>query len=245
NYNIPITWATVGHLFLDSCKKGDHDWMRRINHFDDHWLFNKGDWYDYDPCTNYKKDPEWYAPDLIELILNSKVNHEIGSHSFSHLHFKDHVCSPEAAYDDMKACIDIASKWGIELKSMVFPGGTNGNYKALSNTGIKNYRQSSKYHLSYPEHGEQNLVKLPSSFSIEDAGFNWSKEDYLSRYKRFLDKTIETGTVCHAWFHPSESPFIVKEIFPAFLKYAAELRESGLLYINTMEKISELINYPA
>ena len=29
DFNIPITWATVGHLFLESCNKGDHDWMEK------------------------------------------------------------------------------------------------------------------------------------------------------------------------------------------------------------------------
>jgi len=41
-----------------------------------------GDWYMHDPCTNYNDDPLWYAPDLIEQILLSRVPHEIGTHSF-------------------------------------------------------------------------------------------------------------------------------------------------------------------
>lgn len=237
-YNIPVTWATVGHLFLDSCKKGDHDWITRIPHFDNHWLFNKGDWYDYDPCSDYKKAPEWYAPDLIEMIRKSKVNHEVGCHSFSHLHFNDKVCPPEAAFDDIKACVTEAEKLDIKLKSMVFPGGTNGNYKALSKNGFTNYRQNSEHDLFYPEAGQEGMVRLPSSFSFEDTGFNWSKEYYISRYKKYIDKAVETGTVCHAWFHPSESPWVVNEIFPEILRYAAELREKGELYISVMNDLA-------
>ena len=45
---------------------------RRIPNFDDHWNFTKGDWYDYDPYSDFKNSPEWYAPDLIEKILNQK-----------------------------------------------------------------------------------------------------------------------------------------------------------------------------
>jgi len=240
-YNIPITWATVGHLFLDSCKKEDHDWMRRIPHFDNHWLFDKGDWYDYDPCSDYKKAPEWYAPDLIELILNSKAKHEIGSHSFSHLHFNDNICPDFVADDDIKACVDAAAKLDIKLESMVFPGGTNGNYQALAKHGFTNYRQNSEYDLFYPKIGKCNLVKLPSSFSIEDTGFNWSKEYYIHRYKKYVDKAIETGTVCHAWFHPSESLLVVNELFPEFLKYISGLREKGDLFIGTMSQFSSLI----
>ena len=241
DYNVPITWATVGHLFLESCNKGDHNWMARIPNFDDHWNFTKGDWYDYDPYSNVKKAPEWYAPDLIENILNSKVNHEIGCHSFSHLHFKNHICPLQAAEDDIKACVDAAKKWNINLKSMVFPGGTNGNYEALAKHGFTNYRQNSKFDLFYPEIGEENMVRLPSSFSMEDTGFNWSKEYYIYRYKKYIDRAIETGTVCHGWFHPSENAWVIQDIFPEILRYVSELREKGLLYIDTMDQVSSLI----
>ena len=239
-YDIPITWATVGHLFLESCKKGDHDWMKKIPNFNDHWDFTKGDWYDFDPYSNLQISPAWYAPDLIEKILASNVEHEIGCHSFSHLHFKNSICPPEVAFDDIKACTEAAKRWGITLKSMVFPGGTNGNYEALAKNGFTNYRQNSRYDLFYPEIGEENLVRLPSSFCLVDYEFNWSKEYYIFRYKKYIDKAIETGTVCHGWFHPSENPWIVNEIFPEVLKYVAKLRDQGLLYIATMDQISEL-----
>ena len=45
---------------------------------------DEGDWFKADPCTNLQTDPNWYAPDLIKLIRDSKVKHEIGSHTFSH-----------------------------------------------------------------------------------------------------------------------------------------------------------------
>ena len=242
-YNIPITWATVGHLFLESCSQGDHDWMHKIPNFDDHWSFNKGDWYDHDPYSNNKNSPEWYAPDLIEKILKSKAGHEIGCHSFSHLHFKNQICPPEVADDDIKACVEVAKKWGLTLKSMVFPGGTNGNYNSLAKYGFTNYRQNSKYDLFYPEMGEEGMIRLPSSFSMEDTGFNWSKEYYLYRYKKYIDRAITTGTVCHGWFHPSENAWVIKDLFPEVLKYVTELREKGLLYITTMDKMSELVSH--
>ncbi len=241
DFNFPITWATVGHLFLENCKKGDHDWMNKIPNFDDHWNFTTGSWYDHDPYSNYQSAPEWYAPDLIDLILKAKTGHEIGCHSFSHLHFKDHICPSDVADDDLKACVIAAKHWGITLKSIVFPGGTNGNYKALAKHGFTNYRQNSSYDLFYPEFGEEGMIKLPSSFSIEDMEFNWSKEYYLYRYKKYIDSAIESGTVCHGWFHPSENPWIFKEVLPDLLKYAVELREKGLLYIGTMDQMSMLV----
>ena len=102
-FNIPITFATVGHLFLKNCDRGDHDWMKRIPHFDDHWKFTDGDWYDHDPYSDYKSTPEWYAPDLIRMIIDSNVEHEIGTHTFSHIDFSYKNCPPEVAEDEIEA----------------------------------------------------------------------------------------------------------------------------------------------
>ena len=129
-YDIPITWATVGHLFLKQCKKGEHDWMHRIPYFENrNWLYNKGDWFDCDPYTYWEKAKAWYAPDLIESILKSKVKHEIGCHSFSHIDLTYKNCPSEVAEDEIKACIEATKVWGIKLKSFVFPGGTYGNFE--------------------------------------------------------------------------------------------------------------------
>ena len=136
DFCIPITWATVGHLFLSECKKEDHNRMRRIPYFENrNWAYNSGDWFDCDPYTNWEKAKAWYAPDLIEKILKSKVNHEIGCHTFSHIDFSDKNCSPEVAEDEIKSCIEAAKKWGIELRSIVFPGGTYGNIEIIKKYG--------------------------------------------------------------------------------------------------------------
>ena len=75
-FQIPVTWATVGHLFLNECKRDDqevvHHEMPRPSYFENrNWIFDSGDWYDHDPCTNIRSDPAWYASDLIELILSA------------------------------------------------------------------------------------------------------------------------------------------------------------------------------
>src|SRR5437870_9937761 len=57
--SIPITWATVGHLFLESCERAAcglaHADMPRPPK-NERW---KGDWYQHDPCSNFKKNPDW------------------------------------------------------------------------------------------------------------------------------------------------------------------------------------------
>ena len=83
-YDIQATWAIVGHLFLDHCNEPTHPDITRPDY---DWV--DGDWYQYDPCSNHKDAPFFYAPDIIEKIRENRIDHEIGSHSFAHINFSD------------------------------------------------------------------------------------------------------------------------------------------------------------
>lgn len=235
-YNIPITWATVGHLFLDSCNKEDHVWMSRIPHFDDHWRFTEGDWFEHDPHTDYKKDSAWYAPDLIELILQSRVKHEIGCHSFSHIDCSYKNCPSEVLDDEIKACKIAAAQWDIEFKSFVFPGGTAGNYEILAKHDFQVYRKNTQYDLSIPYKDDLGLFVTTSSGSFGKTA-DWSADYYISRYKKIIDKAIKSGTIAHLWMHPSIDEWTLINVIPGVLRYASGRREEGKLWIGTMGDI--------
>jgi len=242
-YSIPITWATVGHLFLRTCKKRDHDWMHRIPYFENrNWLYSKGDWFDCDPYTNWNKAKTWYAPDLIEKILKSNVKHEIGCHSFSHIDFTYENCPPEVAEDEIKACVKAANDWGLKLKSFVFPGGTYGNFEILKKYGFTSYRQTLKYELMLPYIDSNELLVIPVSTGLGDNNLGWSSDYFIKRYKKYIDKAIHTGTVCHFWFHPSIDEWFLHNVFPEILRYVAKKREEGELCILTMEEITSNID---
>lgn len=243
NYNTPITFATVGHLFLESCKEGEHDWMARIPHFDDHWKFTKGDWFDHDPYSIVKEAPEWYAPDLVQMIRNAKSKHEIGSHTFTHIDFTYKNCPAEVADDELKACIETAKPYNVQLKSLVFPGGTWGNIESLKKNGIEIYRRNVEKDLAYPWRDEQGLLVTNSSGALEfDREYGWSSDCFVKRLKKYIDKAIKTNTIAHLWFHPSLDPYFLKKVFPAFLEYASEKRKKGDLWVGTMEGIANHIN---
>ncbi len=242
DYNIPITWATVGHLFLKECKNGDHDWMHCIPYFENkNWRYYSGDWYDCDPASDYKKDPHWYAPDLIKSIIGSKVNHEIGCHTFSHIDFSDKNCLPVVADDEIKACLNASKSFNLDLKSMVFPGGTFGNIPILKKYGFKIYRKNVKYDLAYPYKDEYGLIITPTSVSFGKY-HNWSAKYYISRYKRYIDKAINTGTIAHFWFHPSLDRWTIDKVLPSVFGYLKEKRDTNILWIGTMREIANHIN---
>lgn len=240
DYGIPATWATVGHLLLESCKKGDHDWMRRIPHFDDHWKYVSGDWFDHDPCTDFRKDSAWYAPDLVESILAAQAKHEIGCHTFSHIDCSEKNCPPAVLEDEIQACITAARNWGIDLTSFVFPGGTTGNYNVLKRHGFKTYRQKLHFDLAPPLIDDHQMVVSASTSSF-GRNADWSAEYYVYRYKTMIDKAIKTNTIAHLWLHPSVDPWTLKYVLPEVLRYVSGKRDKGALWIGTMGQLADLV----
>jgi hypothetical protein len=241
-FNTAITWATVGHLFLKNCKKGDHDWMKRIPYFENrNWKYDNGDWFDCDPYTSVEKDAAWYAPDLIQMILNSKIPHEISTHTFSHIDFSDRHCPREVAEDEIVACLEAMKPYGLVPQSIVFPGGTWGNTRVLKKYGINIYRKNTDFDLSYPYFDELGLLVSPTSLGFGKNHESWNTDYYILRFQTFLDKAIETGTIAHFWFHPSMDDWTLGKVMPPVLRYADEKRKEGLLWIGNMNQISEFI----
>lgn len=244
-FGIPATWATVGHLFLQGCQRAGgkaHPELRRLPHTDNHWRFTSGDWYDHDPCTHWKDSPAWYAPDLIDSILRAKAQHEIGCHSFSHLHCSDRHCPPEVLDDELALCVSLAREKDIRLRAMVFPGGTYGNFAILKKHGFICYRYNDpKWDLFYPEKDSFGLIRLPSSASIGADTFTWSLEYRMRRYQAYIDRAIREGTVCQLWFHPSLDDHARDAVLPAVLAYAARRRDEGDLWCATMGTLGDFL----
>jgi peptidoglycan/xylan/chitin deacetylase (PgdA/CDA1 family) len=242
-YHVPVTWATVGHLFLESCTCHDgraHSELSRIPYFTNKvWQYQSGDWYDHDPCTSVEQDPAWYAPDLIRSIMDAKAGHEIACHTFSHLDCTGANCPPQVMEDEIRECARLARAFGVSLKSMVFPGGTNGNYEVLKKYGFTNVRLNSSYDLFYPEKDASGLWLLPSSSSIDNHGFGWSADKYRHYYARYLDKALSTNNVCHLWFHPSIDTFCLYGILPAVLSEVRKRADQDRLWIATMAGMTD------
>lgn len=237
-WQVPVTWATVGHLMLEECSCGEgpaHPELSRIPHFTNRvWAFEQGDWYDHDPCTGVEQDPAWYAPDLVRAVLDARAGHELACHTFSHLDCTDANCPPEVLDDEIAACAALAREYGAELTSMVFPGGTNGNYPVLARHGFTSVRLNAPWDLFYPWRDPSGLWVLPSSACIENHGFGWSAGRYRRHYARYLDKALSSNTVCHLWFHPSVDEFCLHEIMPAVFEEARRRADDAGLWLTTM-----------
>jgi len=243
-YQISITWATVGHLFLDSCSKEQgsnaHPMMPRHSFFENsNWSFSRGDWYQHDPCSNYKESPAWYAPDLIDQIIQSPVGHEIGCHTFSHIDCTDKNCSSELFDAELTVCIELANKKEIQLKSIVFPGGTNGNYSTLKKLGFTNYRKATNYHIDIPLITDDGLVQIPSSYNLDRSNRNWSAKRYIRMANSFVSMASKHKMVAHLWFHPSMDKWYIENVLPSVLDYIRKQVDENRVEVLTMSQLSE------
>lgn len=242
-YNVPVTWATVGHLFLNecSCEGGlPHPHLKRLSHFENnYWEFSEGDWFRDDPCSNMKEAPEWYCPDLLDRIQQSRVNHEIGCHTFSHIDCRDVVCPPEVFRQELQECQKLADERGIELKTFIYPAHTVGNIEELSRSGITNYRTNLGNVLGYPVKHANGLWEIKSSMQLE-MRMDWSREYHIKRTTTIIDRAIKNNSIGHFWFHPSFEKEYLEQVLPPVLKYLQERR--GDIWLTTMGEYVDWLN---
>ncbi len=236
-YAVPVTWATVGHLFLKSCEKGNnklpHHSMPRppVNN---EW---EGDWYVHDPCTNLEKNPLWYAPDLIQQIIESKVPHEIGTHSFSHIDFSPENSDDKLIVREIEECIKVMKPLGLKPKSLVFPFNKMGySYlKVLSDLDIVAVRhRDAKVRLSYPERTSSGIYKIYESMNLRSTRYY----DYANKAKLFIEEAVKRHGVYHIWFHPSDPTQVFENEFARIIKHICNEREKEVAWIATMGELA-------
>jgi hypothetical protein len=244
-YEIPVTWATVGHLFLEQCARVGglaHSNLPRPDYFENrNWKFSNGDWYDDDPCTDYRSAPAWYAPDLIDSIQQSRINHEIGCHTFSHIDFSYEKCTPELAHMELEMCRKLAFARNIKLESMVFPGGTAGNYETLKKMDFITYRRPTEFDIDLPYIDNFGLVAIPSSVGLDRSEYNWKSDIYVSIINSYLKQAIVHNKICHFWFHPSMNAWYLTNVMPFILEKVVQHIKEGKLELLTMGNLAKKV----
>jgi peptidoglycan/xylan/chitin deacetylase (PgdA/CDA1 family) len=233
----PITWATVGHLFLESCERYSsrlaHPEMPRPRR-NELWT---GDWYRHDPCTSYEKDPCWYAPDVIHRILENPVDHEIGTHSFSHIDFSCSYSDPILVRREIEESAAAMQRFGLSPRSLVYPFNNAGDtyLDLLSELSITAVRHRDPcVRLSYPDRSPSGVYRIHESMHLRTS----KHYECLDKVKIFLTKAAERHAVFHLWFHPSDPPYVFERELPRILQFIASEREKGLVWIATMGDIA-------
>jgi peptidoglycan/xylan/chitin deacetylase (PgdA/CDA1 family) len=267
-YDVSVTWATVGHLFLDACEARDgikHPDMPRPRHA---WF--ERDWYEFDPCEDLRAEPLWYGRDMVLKILAAEPRHDVGSHSFSHVIFNDAGCTREVAEAEVRKCVELASELGVKLESFVFPRNQLGHLDVLREHGFHITRGAAPFWFAkfrsrtlrraghviddvlaftpdcgLPEKSAAGLWIVPVSMFLQSLDGPRRLIPVSSRIRKGIkgiERAVVEKSIFHLSFHPTENfCFRPEEMFralEAIVAHAARRRDEGLLQVMTMADIA-------
>lgn len=249
-FEIPATWAVVGHLFLESCD-GEH----RTHPAPPGWFAR-------DPGGDAMSQPNWFGRDLIEAIRNASVKHEIGSHSFSHVVFDAPRTDRELASAELRASVEAAAPLGESLRSFVFPRNRVGHRGVLAEHGFDCYRGPAPRRIDHtplrpiaklagvtppivtPSIDEYGLVDVPPSldlYGFEGLARSVAEpvigDPVVRQAERGADEAANSDGVFHLWLHPNN---LTEEAdFERLQRVLACLdRRRGDLAFKTMGKVA-------
>jgi len=268
-YNLSATWATVGHLFLDTCQ--DVSGKKHPNLLRPSYPDVSEDWFGIDPATSRDQDPFWYGKDILDAISRCHVSQEIGSHNFSHVVVDERYCPKEVFASELEEARRVAGGLGIDLKSFVYPKNVIGHVNALREAGFTSYRGRDPVWYKklpgmlaklghvidnyvgvtpptvVPAH-EDGLWNIPGSYFFPHAR-GWARmlPGVLRKRKALagIHRAIERKEVFHLWFHPfnlASDPEKLLGILEDVFAYVRECIDAGVLENKAMGQLTLELN---
>lgn len=221
-YDLPLTWAVVGHLLLEDCD-GDHDDVPA-----------PPGWFDHERGPDEWPRSRRFGGELVEDVLSSPVDHEVACHSFSHVVFGAGSTDEELARAELRAFADAADRWGLSPTSFVFPRNVVGHRDVLAEFGYECYRGPSPFGATgsvlgrakrtmvkadvirdaapvvEPAVDEFGLVNLPASMFLFDfdgvartAVATVRGDPVVGRARRSVEAVAPREGLLHLWLHPN------------------------------------------
>lgn len=218
-YRVPATWAVVGHLFLDDCD-GAHA---------DHPA--PPEWFERERSTWRDRPDVRFGPDLVGNLLGSAVDHDVGSHTYSHVVFDEPWVDRAVVSAELEAANEVAAAAGVENRSFVFPRNKVGFREVLADHGFAAYRgerdipDSALLHTAEkfaaaadgrwirivePTVDEYGLVDVPPSMflfgvdgRLRDVAESVWTDPVVAAVDRGLRRVAEEPGVFHLWLHPN------------------------------------------
>jgi len=250
-YNVAATWAIVGHLFLDSPEmkadfKSDspNASHRSVSH---------------SPPLGARNSRLYYGRDIVENILSSSVEHEIGYHSFSHIDFSK--CTHESAEEEMRKGVKLANDFGIKFESFVFPYNKIGHLDVLRKYGFRVYRgrclglwdinqgkmvqkmngMIDQMTLALPVDFRwvQDLLEIPSSMVFSGS---FPLTCLLPLRGIFgINSAIRSNKIFHVTLHPWNMLFdSIPNEFEKLLRFVSRKRDEGKISVIRMKDLVHL-----
>ena len=219
------------------------------------------------PVERVGPDSLYCGADLVERVRRCPVEQEIGSHTFFHIEMDESKCAPSTAEADVAECARQARRWGVEMKSFIFPRNLVGHLDILKRYGFTCYRGPEPQWYANKSRLVRRLghlleilaMKTPPSVTVSehDGMWNipgsmlytpsWGSRRYLPvwmrvlRAKRGLDNAARNGEIFHLWFHPTDlagRPKAMLDGLRQIFEYAAKLRAAGRLEVRPMQDLA-------
>ncbi|MBN6053691.1 polysaccharide deacetylase family protein, partial [Nonomuraea sp. RK-328] len=240
-YEVPATWAVVGRLLLEPA----------------------------DEPRLTRTPARWYsAPYLLDWLGRARVRHEIGTHTFTHVHTRDPAVTREVWTAELAAAARLSERLGIPMRSIVFPRNQVAYLDTLPDFGIIAYRGVERnwygnrlgpLHFldralgtpapTYAPHSlreGERLVNLPASQFLVGGNGPRRLIPVSSRVRQArlgLDRAARREEIYHLWFHPfnlggDPRMFVAME---RILQEIARRRDRGEVTVMTMAQTAERI----
>ncbi|WP_323675936.1 polysaccharide deacetylase family protein [Halorubellus sp. PRR65] len=257
-YDVPATWAVVGHLFLEDCDARHAD------------LDAPDGWFAHESGALAGRHDVRFAPDLVAAVRNADVAHDVGSHSFAHVPFDHPETTRELVDADLGRAVAVAADQGVVLESFVFPRNAVGFRDLLAKHGFRTYRSAGaptgtglaraarkiaavvdpgRVPLVEPRVDEYGLVDLPPSLFL--FGFEGRARDTLAaawtdpivrQATDAIDRAAAGDGVCHLWLHPNN---VVDDAgrarLEAIVAHVARRRDQDGLVVETMRDVADRV----
>jgi len=168
-YDVHVTWSTVGLLFHDSISSIIGSLPEKIPSY-------TNTTYSPYPFIQKLTENSYYEPYILALDLINKIskspNQEIGTHTYSHYYCLEAGQTNETFNYDIAKAIEVASKLGIPIKSIVFPRNqiNKSYFDVLVQNGIIAYRGNADSWIYKPQ-AKSNETILKKIFRFADTYF--------------------------------------------------------------------------
>jgi peptidoglycan/xylan/chitin deacetylase (PgdA/CDA1 family) len=212
-FDVPATWAVVGHLLLEEC-----DGVHADHPLGEGWFSRER--------KSWADRPQWrFAPDLVEAVLAAGPDHELACHSYSHVVFDGSV-GRDVTRAEVAGCLAAAESYDVSMRSFVHPRRVVGHRDVLSEWGFDCYRGrptrsrsvagklrnvvSPDPVLVSPSVDEYGLISIPESlylFGFEGRARSLIEpvfgDPIVREACRGIDAAAEQEGVFHMWLHPN------------------------------------------
>ncbi|WP_049890069.1 polysaccharide deacetylase family protein [Natronorubrum sulfidifaciens] len=252
-FDVPATWAVVGHLMLESC-----DGTHAQHPAPDGWFEReRGEWQD-------RKDLR-FGCDLVTALLESDVDHEFASHTFSHVLFGHPETDRELAAAELERSIEIATEWGCSFESFIYPRNAVGHRDVLAEYGVSAYRGWTPNRegaravfdsmvrdqslLVDPYIDDYGLVNVPASlflFGFEGTARTLAEsiwtDPMVALARRGIDEAVTHDGTFHMWLHPNNlTTERDDKRMRAILSYLERRRSESDLVVETMADVTRRV----